>query len=409
MIRTDSTTSVEVADLDADELLSLCADAERESWIAERRKLDCALQWALLHPAPADQAALGYVEHVGGEGTPEVEELTTEALGTAFGITTFAALQLVSDALDLAYRLPRVWARVQALEVPAWRARRIARATSGLTAEQAALVDAEVARRAHRIGPIVLERIVAEIAADDDPAQQEADEVGDQWRWRVRLFHGPVTGPGRWVGTSTLEITGDTGGLTDLYHQLNDEAVRAGGDEPIDVRRARAVRVVTDRSRGDRPARTRLYLHADLADLSGDTVGVGSVERLGPLSIRRIREWVGHTAVTVVPVIRMDRTDAVEQHDPPQWMRELVVLRDRRCVFPWCDTDARACDLDHVVPYDEGGPTDPANLAALCRRHHRAKTRRRWRYRRRPDGAYLWTGPQGREYVVDRTGTEPVS
>lgn len=117
----------------------------------------------------------------------------------------------------------------------------------------------------------------------------------------------------------------------------------------------------------------------------------------------------GHTAVTVVPVIRMDRTDAVEQHDPPLWMRELVVLRDRRCVFPWCDTDARACDLDHVVPYDEGGPTDPANLAALCRRHHRAKTRRRWRYRRRPDGAYLWTGPQGREYVVDRTGTEPVS
>lgn len=186
MIRSDSTTSVEVADLDADELLSLCADAERESWIAERRKLDCALQWALLHPAPADQAALGHVEHVGGEGTPEVEELTTEALGTAFGITTFAALQLVSDALDLAYRLPRVWARVQALEVPAWRARRIARATSGLTAEQAALVDAEVARRAHRIGPIVLERIIAEIAADDDPAQQEADEVGDQWRWRVR-------------------------------------------------------------------------------------------------------------------------------------------------------------------------------------------------------------------------------
>lgn len=94
------------------------------------------------------------------------------------------------------------------------------------------------------------------------------------------------------MGTSTLEITGDTGGLTDLYHQLNDEAVRAGGDEPIDVRRARAVRVVTGRSRGDRPARTRLYLHADLADLSDDTVGVGSVERLGPLSIRRIREWV---------------------------------------------------------------------------------------------------------------------
>jgi HNH endonuclease len=398
---------IQTTDLDADALLSLCVEAERESWIAERRKLDLALTWALLHPAPADQAALGYVEHVGGDGTPDVEELTTESLGAAFGITTYAALQLVADALDLAYRLPRVWARVQALEVPAWRARRIAQKTAALTAEQAALVDAEVAPRAHKIGPVVLERVVAEVAALDDPAQQEADEVVDERHWRVRLFHGPMTGSGRWVGTSTLEITGDTGDLTDLFHQLNDAAVKAGGDEPIDVRRARAVRVIANRGRGDRPARTRLYLHADLADL--ETVGVGSVERLGPLSIARIKEWVGHTAVTVVPVIRMDRTDAVVQHDPPQWMRELVILRDARCVFPWCHTDARSCDLDHVVPYDEGGPTSPENLAPLCRRHHRAKTKRRWRYRRLPDGGYLWAGPQQREYLVDRSGTRPVS
>lgn len=407
MIRTDSPTSVGVDDLDAEALLSLCAEVERESWMAERRKLDCALRWALLHPAPADQAVLGYVEPVGGDGTPDVEELTSEALGAAFGITTHAALRLVSDALDLAYRLPRLWARVQALEVPAWRARRIAQATSTLTAEQAAVVDAEVAARAHKVGPIVLDRIIATVVAEDDPVLQRADEVVDERHWKVRLFHGPVVGFGRWVGTSTLEITGDTGDLTDLFHQLNDEAVRAGGDESIDVRRARAVRVVANRSRGDRPARTRLYLHADVADL--DTVGVGSVERLGPLSIARIKEWVGHTAVTVVPVIRMDRTDAVEQHDPPLWMRELVALRDGHCVFPWCHTDARSCDIDHIEPYAEGGPTEPANLAPLCRRHHRAKTRRRWRYRRLPDGGYLWVGPLEREYLVDETGTQSLS
>ena len=75
----------------------------------------------------------------------------------------------------------------------------------------------------------------------------------------------------------------------------------------------------------------------------------------------------------------------------PAWMRELVMLRDRHCVFPGCTIDARACDLDHLDPYvplDEGGPpgqTSPANLACLCRRHHRMKTFAGWAYRRVPD------------------------
>ena len=53
------------------------------------------------------------------------------------------------------------------------------------------------------------------------------------------------------------------------------------------------------------------------------------------------------------------RTDAVDQHDPPAWMRDLVILRDGHCVFPGCTIDARRCDLDHIDPYvpiDEGGP-----------------------------------------------------
>ena len=40
-------------------------------------------------------------------------------------------------------------------------------------------------------------------------------------------------------------------------------------------------------------------------------------------------------------------------------MRELVILRDRHCVFPWCGRDARTCDLDHLEPYDETRTTRP--------------------------------------------------
>ena len=87
-------------------------------------------------------------------------------------------------------------------------------------------------------------------------------------------------------------------------------------------------------------------------------------------------------------------------------MREQVILRDRHCVFPWCGRTARACDLDHIHPYlapDKGGPpgqTTPANLAPLCRRHHRAKTFTGWTYRRTRDGSYLWTSPHNQHYLV---------
>ena len=51
--------------------------------------------------------------------------------------------------LELAHRLPRVMARVEALEVPVWRARSIAQATSGLSRDAAAYVDAEIAASHH--------------------------------------------------------------------------------------------------------------------------------------------------------------------------------------------------------------------------------------------------------------------
>ena len=405
MIETDSSHQpLVVEDLDADWLLSLCEDTETESRRVERRRLRCALQWARLHPADPTDAAKGHVETVGGEGTPAVEEFTAEPLAAAFGITAHSALQLISDALDLAYRLPLTWARVEALEVPGWRARRIAQATTGLTIEQAAAVDAVLAPKADRCGTRAIERAIAE--ATEVPVQEKTEAL-DRSHWQVRLYHGPMTGPGRWAGTSILEITGDTNDLSHLYQQIATAAASIDTDDPLEVRQAMAVGVLARKMTGGRPPRVRLYLHARLADLTDETIGTGSVERLGPLTMSRIRDWVGHSAVTILPVLRMDRADAVDQHDPPTWMREQVILRDRHCVHPYCQTDARSCDLDHSIEWPIG-PTAPWNLAPLCRRHHRAKTRRRWRYRREPDGSYTWTGPHGRRYRVTAEGTEPL-
>ena len=166
-------------------------------------------------------------------------------------------------------------------------------------------------------------------------------------------------------------------------------------------------------------AKTKLYLHLSLTDLLGldgtdsATAGLGSGPWRGsgrPPSPGSRTGPAGPGSPSN-PSSTWHRADAVDAHDPPAWMRELVILRDQHCVFPWCTRDARAADLDHITPYEENGPpgqTRPDALAALCRRHHRAKTFRRWRYHRTPSGNYQWTGPQGQTYLVTPTGTIPI-
>jgi hypothetical protein len=348
-------------------------------------------------------------------------------------------MQLLADALDLAYRLPVTMGRVRALAVAPWKARRLAQATHQLGLAAAAHVDAQLADRVDSCGAVAIDRAVAQAAATCEPERHAEAEKTPKASWDVRLTHRT---DGGWAGTSHLEACGDTVDLSKLYDVVCDHAAhlaRLGDTDHLGARKAKALGIIADAQaqldlsfaafateHGSatvgppvrRPSLTkaRLYLHVSAADLerNGDSCGVGEVERLGPATLARLKHWLGATRATIVPVLDLGRDHAVDVHDPPETMRETVVLRDRHCVFPWCRVDARACDLDHIEPYvplDDGGPpgqTSPTKLACLCRRHHNAKTSRRWRYRRTPDGTYLWHGPYGATYLVTPRGTTRV-
>ena len=185
-------------------------------------------------------------------------------------------------------------------------------------------------------------------------------------------------------------------------------------DPGLGVRQIEALGVVLDGLGAPRP-RVRLTIDVtadDLTDLTHtgtDTgSGVGQVLGLGPATIAKIRGWLAGSSVTVLPVLDMARTDAIDDHDPPRWMRDLVMRRDTHCVHPFCDVPVSRCDLDHIEPYwppELGGPpgqTHPGNLAPLCRHHHRAKTQERWGYQRTDHGDYLWRDDHGRSYAVTR-------
>lgn len=80
---------------------------------------------------------------------------------------------------------------------------------------------------------------------------------------------------------------------------------------------------------------------------------------------------------------------------PPAELADHVRGRDRSCRAPGCSRPARYADLDHTVPWQDGGGTDAGNLAALCRTHHVLKTHGGWRYQTQTDGTTTWLTPSG--------------
>ncbi|MGN6251981.1 MAG: hypothetical protein ACTHNS_09245 [Marmoricola sp.] len=419
-------------------------DAVAAADAAERReaaaKLGAVLAWAHAHPAGAEDAASWAIDHsllddedgldrLGGAGTPAVAEFAVEQLATRLRISSTAAMGLVADVLNLAHRHPALWDRVQTGACPAWTARRIADACSTLPVEAAAWVDGQVGHLAGRCTQRRIDAALAYAVAKWDPKKlREAEEQARDAR------HLDLELPGQNCRPSNVATAAIRGQLSPTDALKFDALVAAqaarlaeqGDTSSLDIRRAKALGVIADalmtgeldlatidHAEGRGPAKRRsslpatLFVHVRIEDLLAHLSGedrIGRIEKLGPATLDLLAQWLGDTDLRIRPVLDMGRTDAVDAHDPPAWMRELVIQRDRHCAFPGCDRDARTSDLDHVDPYvpmDEGGPpgqTSPANLAPLCRRHHRCKTFTAWRYQRLPDGDYQWTSPDGSTY-----------
>jgi hypothetical protein len=92
--------------------------------------------------------------------------------------------------------------------------------------------------------------------------------------------------------------------------------------------------------------------------------------------------------------------EAEAHYRPSDRLREFIVARDQTCRFAVCRQPAWAADLDHTIPFDQGGPTCRCNTGPECRTHHKIKQRPGWRLEQRQPGMFEWTTPAGRRYPV---------
>ncbi len=343
-----------------------------------------------------------------GEGAPALSETAVVELITSLGKPDGVGRRWLGKALEVKYRLPRLWRRMLDGEVAVWRALRMAEFTISLPLDGAAFVDQAVAPFAHDLSWAQMERTVEAARAVYDPDEVERRRNADPRRFDVRLDQTGIDG---YVPVD---------GLLDLADARDVEAAVAARaaqlaevcDESLEVRRAMALGEIC---RGElalglapgAPARrgVTLYVHLDGTDVA-DVDGT-------PVLIDQVAEWCGGAEVTIKPVIDLNQPVAGTGYAPSDSLAERVRLAWPECVFPFCTRRARHADLDHREPWP-AGPTSTANLAPLCRTHHRMKTFSGWSYdpaatsEHGVPASFVWTSPSGDRFLTDRFGSIPL-
>jgi hypothetical protein len=125
-----------------------------------------------------------------------------------------------------------------------------------------------------------------------------------------------------------------------------------------------------------------------------------------PATADEVRDLIAAAALKSSTIRRFvtDETgcilDAGRKHYLASDIQKLVIrLRDGYCRFPGCNAPAERCEVDHVVPYDAGGPTDLWDLGPLCKFHHQMKTGGYWHIiASHRNGTCRWRSPLGRIY-----------
>jgi hypothetical protein len=236
-------------------LLEAVREQTRLATRAEVRRLKLVVEWCAAHEVDPDESAT-YVEFghdtglaLAGAGAPCVSEFAVLELAAALGLTPDACKRHLGQVLEVRYRLGRLWERVVALELPFWRAGRIAEHTITLPEAGAAHVDRQLAPVAHKVGVARTERLCEEALARYAPEEAEEKRRAAADRRRVEVHSRDAD----LAGTLEINATTDTADGLDLDTALNQVAAdlkAAGCTEPLDVRRSMALGELARRQLG---------------------------------------------------------------------------------------------------------------------------------------------------------------
>ena len=383
-------------------LIEQACDAARTEAQATGRRLNVI----------ADLMQLRYRQH--GERAEWVADLwdaISAELAAALRISRALASRYMSDAEVMRERLPKVGESLAAGDINYAMFNVIAHRTALITDEKAlAAVDAEVALRAPRWPSLTRGKLAMRIdgivlQVDRDAIRRTNKEIKDRYLNVSESMSGIAEVYGN-VFSSTARALDSR--LDELAGTVCEADPRSKAQRRADALTAliagddRMMCTCGDSDCTETRGRLRnrnVVIHVVAEQRSVDGIGTtpgylaGVDELIPPQLVAELAK-----SATLRPLAFP--AAAEPRYTPSAKLAEYVRCRDLTCRAPGCDEPAVHCDIDHTVPYADGGLTHPSNLKSLCRKHHLLKTFWGWRDKQLADGTVIWTLPSGQIYVT---------
>ncbi|OBK97357.1 HNH endonuclease signature motif containing protein [Mycobacterium sp. 1165178.9] len=331
-------------------------------------------------------------------------------VGAALGCSVAMGHSYLRYAMAMRDRLPQVGKAFQAGDIDYRAFQTIVFRTDLITdAEVLARVDAQVAGLVSRRPSLTrgglasaVDRVVAVV--DADAVRRAKDAVADRYVDVLSNDSGMAYLTGSIFATDGKALDRRLDAVAATVCDADPRTATQRRADALGALAAGGSRLVCGCGRSDCAAgapapKSNVVIHviADQASLEGrgftPAVSPG-VEGLIPAEV--VVE-LGRSA-RLVPLATPGGAET--RYTPSTALADFVRCRDLTCRAPGCDRPATECDLDHTIPYADGGPTHASNLKALCRLHHLMKTFWGWRDRQLPDGTVIWTLPDGHTYVT---------
>lgn len=143
---------------------------------------------------------------------------------------------------------------------------------------------------------------------------------------------------------------------------------------------------------GSKGPRAVLHVRVDHAALVRGHVESGErcdIPGVGPIPVASARALAADCILKVLVTKGVDVVAVTHAgRTVPAHVRSALEARDPVCVIPGC-AERKGLEIDHLVPFADGGPSTLDNLARACRFHHYLKTHHSWVLGGRP-GAWTW-------------------
>jgi Domain of unknown function (DUF222) len=339
-------------------------------------------------------------------------EAVAAEIAAALRISQGLAASRLRYARALRERLPQVGEVFQAGDIDYRMFQTIVFRTDLITdPEVLAAVDATVAAQVVRWPSMTQGRLSGQVdkivvRADADAVRRRREQQRDREIWIGEVFDGLSEIGGSLLGPDAhaLETRLNALAATVCEHDPRRREQRradalgalAAGADRLGCRCGRQ-----ECAAGTRPAAGPVVIHviAEQTTLDGAGVAPGSeVGADGLITPELIQELAA--SAKLVPLIHPADAPPEKGYVPSKALADFVRCRDLTCRWPGCDQPAIGCDLDHTIPYGQGGPTHAANLKCYCRTHHLVKTFMGWADKQLPDGSVILTAPTGHTYVT---------